>query len=421
MTALPASLRGPLAAPAAPQPRPATPLAARLALLPPRERAAALVEAVLDGEPICLAGADLRGLDLTPWQKGAATLVLDGADFSGATLSGANLSGASLRFASLDGALLVGARLQGADLRGATLRGAHLTGADLSRADISEADLRGASLLNADLTLATASGSIFAEALLQSAVLDGAVLRTADLRWAHLVNARLVGTDLSGARFEGAVLSMAHLDRAQLSPSTDFAFAFLYQAHLGDLPLRRGHLGAGIGEAVSDLALARDSYRALKHHFARRGRSADARWAHVMQQRMATATHRPDRAARYHRRTWAPWFHLRHGLRWVLGGVAELLTGYGASFSRALATLAAVWLAFAWMFGASGAVIHVQGAPVGALDFLLFSAAQLTPIDAYPLATTSRAGLMVSALESALGICLLGALGHMLALRLNAD
>lgn len=420
MSAMPAPLHGPIPGSFGGR-RPQAPLALRLATAAPRDRAATLVEAVLDGEPIRLAGADLRGLDLSPWQKGAATLVLDGADFTGATLSGANLGGASLRRACLDGALLVGARLQGVDLRGASLRGAHLTGTDLSRSDISEADFRGASLLNADLTLATASGAVFCETLLQSAVLDGAVLRTADLRWAHLVNARLIGADLAGARFEGAVLSLARLDRAQLSPSTDFSYAFLYQACLGDLPLRRSHLKGGVGEAVSDLALARDTYRGLKHDFARRGRSADARWAHVMQQRMATATHRPDRASRYHRRSWPFWFMLKHGLRWILGGAAELLTGYGISFGRALSTLLSIWLVFAWMFGLSGTVIHVDGAPVRPVDLLLFSAAQLTPIDAYPLATTTRAGLTASALESMLGICLLGALGHMLALRLNSD
>ena len=66
-------------------------------------------------------------------------------------------------------------------------------------------------------------------------------------------------------------------------------------------------------------------------------------------------------------------------------------------------------------------MIHVGGAAVRTVDLLLFSAAQLTPIDAYPLATTTRAGLLASAVESMLGIGLLGALGHMLALRLNAD
>lgn len=420
MTAMTATMLGPISVPFG-SGRACGTLAARLAIVAPRDRAATLVEAVLDGETLRLAGADLRGLDLSPWQKGAATLVLDGADFTGATLSGANFGGASLRGACLDGALLVGARLQGVDLRGASLRGAHLTGTDLSRSDISEADFRGASLLNADLTLATASGAVFSEALLQSTVFDGAVLRTADLRWAHLVNARLIGADLSGARFEGAVLSLARLDRAQISPSTDFSYAFLYQACLGDLPLRRAHLKGGVGEAVSDLALARDAYRGLKHHFAQRGRSADARWAHVMQQRMATATHRPDRAARYHRPSWPLWFQLRHGLRWVMGGVAELLTGYGISFARAMGTLAATWLVFAWMFSLSGAVINARGAAVRPVDLLLFSAAQLTPIDAYPLATTTRAGLVASAVESMMGICLLGALGHMLALRLNSD
>lgn len=414
-------------------------LALRIGALPPADRANLLVRAVLAGEPIRLAGADLRGLDLRPWQQGAATLVLDGADFSGATLSGANLAQASLRGACFDGALLVGADLRRADLCGASLRAAQLTGANLERADLTHADLRGASLLTARLSDVTASGAIFREALLQSAVLDRALLRMADLRWAHLVGTRLVGADLAGARFEGAVLLLANLAGAQVSRSTDFAYAFLYQARMERVELWRDHLAAGIGEDFTDLALARDTWRALKEHFRRRGRAADARWAHRHMHRCSTATHRSDRARRYHRQGltvgqrapgFLAWictrleplcFHAWHGLRWLLGHLASLATGYGTSFGRMGFSLLAVWCFFALGFGLAGAVIHMDGLPVGYSEWLRFSAASLTPMDAYPLAATSELARFAAGLEGVVGIGLLGALGHMVALRLNAD
>jgi uncharacterized protein YjbI with pentapeptide repeats len=415
------------------------PLALRIGAVSALERATLLVKAVLDGEPIRLAGADLRGLDLTPWQQGAATLVLDGADFSGATLSGANLAHASLRGACFDGALLVGADLRGADLCGASLRAAQLTGANLARADLTHADLRGASLLTANLSDVTASGAIFREALLQSAVLDRALLRMADLRWAHLVGTRLVGADLAGARFEGAVLLLANLAGAQVSRSTDFAYAFLYQARIERVELTRDHLAAGIGEDFTDLALARDTWRALKEHFQRRGRASDARWAHRHMHRCSTATHRCDRARRYHRqgrpaghpdkglicwicaRLEPLCFHAVHGLRWLLGHLASQVTGYGTSFGRMGSSLLAVWWLFALGYGLAGAVIHSDGLAVGYAEWLRFSAAALTPMDAYPLAATSELARFAAALEGVVGVGLLGALGHMVALRLNAD
>ncbi|MCB0217857.1 MAG: pentapeptide repeat-containing protein [Chloroflexi bacterium] len=413
-------------------------LARRISALPPQERARQLVAALLDGEPIELAGADLRGLDLGPYQQGAATLVLDGADFSGAMLSGAVLAQASLRGACFDGALLVGADLSGADLSGASLRAAQLTGADLSRADLSHADLRGASLLTANLSDVTASGVVLREALLQSAMLERALLRQADLRWAHLVGSCLAGADLAGARFEGAVLLMANLTGAQLSRSTDFSYAFLYHARLDRSELSRMHLAGGIGEDFTDLGLARDTWRMLKEQFRRDGRLADARWAHRKLHGAATATHRPDRARRFHRLPPARGgtgrrlgslvaglerlcFQPIHGLRWLLGQAADIGTGYGTSFPRMGLTLLAVWLGFALVYGLAGAVIHTHGLPVSWIDLLSFSAATLTPIDAYPLATTSALGRTAMLVESVMGIGLLGALGHMVALRLNAD
>jgi uncharacterized protein YjbI with pentapeptide repeats len=352
-------------------------------------------------------------------------VVLDGADLSGATLSGANLAGVSLRGVALDGALLVGADLTGADLTGATMRSANLTGARLARADLSYTDLRGASLLTAHLADAIAVGADLRDALLQSANLRRAILRAADLRWARLTGASLVGADVRDARFEGAILAMANCSDARLSASTDFGLAFLYQARLERTDLARRNVAQGVGEAHTDLSLAAETYRALARTFAVGGRGADARWAHRQAARMATATHRLDRARRFHA---APWpgtpatvtlFHGRHAARWLSGVLADAATGYGTCAVRLLTTLVICWLAFAAYFTTSGGIGRAGGRAATDLDALRFSAASLTPMDAYPLIAVTDAARWGAAAEGLIGLILLGALGFVVASRLR--
>jgi uncharacterized protein YjbI with pentapeptide repeats len=413
------------------------PLAERLAAVPPSERTAVLLAAVARGEPLALAGADLRGIDLRPGPAvradgaGRSTLVpapvvLDGADLRGATLSGGCLAQASLRGACLDGALLVGTDLRGADLSGATLRRASLAGADLARSDLSFANLHGASLLTANLAEVTATGADFQEGVLHAASLPRAILRGADLRWAHLDSANLSGAALDGARFEGASLTLTNLSGARLSAGTDFGYAFLHQARLDRTGLTRAHLGVGIGEAFTDLGLAEGTYRGLERAFAAEGRAADARWAHRQALAMATASHRPDQAWRYFgraeqregrdparrpslRRRAA--FRARHTLIWLAGVVADLTTGYGTSPGRALGSLMAVWLVFALLYAEVAGVSYADGQPAGWLGLLAFSAAALTPIDADPLEAISAAARALSFAEGIIGLVLLGALG----------
>lgn len=415
-------------------------LADRLAKAPSGERAGLLLAAVAAGEPLALAGADLRGIDLRagrPARYGGAAglavgptpVVLDGADLTGATLSGACLAHVSLRGARLDGALLVGADLRSADLAGASLADGNLAGADLSRADLSFANLHGASFLTANLSEVTATGADLRETVLHAASLPRAILRGADLRWAHLDGANLSGAVLDGARFEGATLTLTNLSGAQLSPATNFSYAFLHQARLDRTGLTRAHLGSGIGEAFTDLLLAEGTYRALTRVFEAEGRVPDARWAGCEALAMATASHRPDVCRRYHFRstrrrldTQGParlcpepvdraLFLLRHSTRWLTGKLVELTTGYGTSLRRVTLTLALTWLLFAIAYGQLGLVMDVSGQAVTTLGLLGYSAAALTPVDAFPLEAASTVGRGLSFLEGVLGIVLLGALG----------
>lgn len=435
---------------APPSVRPAAPAEPKPVATPLEARAERLLDMLDETPDLALAGADLRELDLAGAARkrarakgGPTRLVLDGADLRGVVLSGARLSGASLRAANLDGALLVGADLRGADLAGASLREAHLSGADMTRADLSFCDLRGASLLTAEMSNAVATGADLREALLHSATLSGATLRGADLRWARLNGARLHNADLRGARFGGARLTLADLSGARVSESTDLAYAFLYWARLDRVGLTREHLGGGIGESVSDHALARDTYFALMRHFAGERRYADARWAYCQASAMNTATHRPDRARRYYPRDWAlseerassdrrmrlaalardARSTARHGLRWLGGHVSRLTTDHGTSFGRIAATVAATWLAFALFFQVSGGILDVHAAqatrPIAWqwLDALYFSASAITPIDAYPLAASSKLGHVAATVEGVVGMMLFGALGYVTASR----
>ena len=426
-----------------------SPLAEVLAELPASERAEAIAAAADAGAPLDLAGADLRGIDLSARgllharrAAGLAPLSLAGADLTGASLCGANLRGIGLREARLDRAVLVGADLAGADLAGASLRHAQLTGADLARADLSFADCRGASLLTANLGSAVATAIDLREALLHAAVLCRAALRDADLRWSRLEGASLAHADLRGARFGGAMLAGGNLAFATVDDATDFGFAFLGRTRLDGVALRRAHLGGGVGEEPRDLVAARDAYQSLRRHFESIGRPADARWAHVRACAAATASHRPDRARRY----WMADFHgdcapparaaagaparlrrrvcaaaktVRHTAIWAIGQLSGLTTAYGTSYGRLSATLLAVWFLFAAYFHAAGRILDLDHgvAAAGWLASLRLSAASLTPIDAYPLAATAPGAPWVATLEGAIGVILFGALGYVSASR----
>lgn len=428
-------------------------LALRLAGLPVDERAAALVAACEDGEPLALAGADLRGIDLSARgilllrrTAGLAPLSLGGADLRGASLCGANLRGVRLHEARLDGAVLVGADLAGADLACASLRHAQLTGADLSRADLSFADCRGASLLTANLSSAVATAIDLRDALLHAAVLCRAGLRDADLRWSRLEGATMAHADLRGACFAGATMAGSNLAYAIVDGATDFSFAFLTRVRLDGVALQRAHLGGGIGEDLRDLVAARDAYRALRRHFESEGRHGDARWAHVRACVAATASHRPDRARRYWARDWsrpvdrtspdAParatsralrtrtrdgLTALKHAWLWAAGQVSGLTMAYGTSYVRLLLTLAAVWVLFGVYFQDAGRILELERGALGGGWWagLRLSAASLTPIDAYPLVATAPGAQWMSMIEGAIGVVLFGALGYVSASRVR--
>ena len=152
-------------------------------------------------------GANTHRASPTPLQAvsadadGLALDALAGADLRGRDLTRAKLAGADLTGADLRGAILFEADLSGADLTGADLRGADLTRCNASSAGLGNAKLAEANFFGADLRNATLSG----------ATLDGADLRTADLR-----GARLLDADLRRADFDSADLRDATLRRSKV-------------------------------------------------------------------------------------------------------------------------------------------------------------------------------------------------------------
>jgi uncharacterized protein YjbI with pentapeptide repeats len=169
----------------APQPEPATDVAAVLAVINRRDYPNPL-EGVVD-----FRGCDLRGA------------FLGGTHLERTLLWRTHLEGAMLGDAHLEGASLMGAHLEGAMLVDAHLEGANLIQAHLEEANLSEGHLEGASLMGAHLEGANLVGAHLEGANLSKGHLEGADLGAAHLEGANLSETRLEGADLGAA--EGLV------------------------------------------------------------------------------------------------------------------------------------------------------------------------------------------------------------------------
>lgn len=241
-----------------------------------------------------LAGADMRGIDLTradareagftgaDFEEAVLTRTdfrnadLRGANFQYARLPGTRFSLADLSHADFTGALLAGTRLDSANLTGAdftearlyftrfgraTLRGAQFHSAILDRCDLRKADARmavfhGADLVegrfkeanfeHANLRSVDASESEWIQAILRHADLTDADFHFSNFAAAQMQSAVLAGTDLRQSVFVFADLTNARFERALLG-STLFYRANLQgadfkDAHFEDVDLRGADL-----------------------------------------------------------------------------------------------------------------------------------------------------------------------------------
>ena len=359
-----------------------------------------LILAPLEGRPVVLEEIDLRAA------PGETPICLRGADLRGvklrhAKLSGVDLSGADLREASMGGVDLRRANLQGADLRGADLAGAKFCRAELGGADFREsmleeadlreakarfakfnlaelehADLRRADLWGALLGEATLCGAdlrqvILTEADLQKADLSSADLRNAVLGRADLTGAKLNATDLREASCAGATFLEASLREANLQ-GLDLSNSVLTGVHLAGARLdqarfRRSQLGEALGEELSgELDTAREGYLALERSFAAQGDHDAAVWAYLRRRRMQkqSALARAKAARAEGRKPDA----FRNYAQFASDEFVEWVCDYGESVPRVMRSLLVLYLAFTLTYGLTGSVTREEKTPAGTVQ-----------------------------------------------------
>lgn len=393
---------------------------------------AALASATLRG--VDLSGADLGRVDLSDASCGG--IKLPGASLEQAVLTRADLTGADLRGArggqaGLDGALIEDATLDGATFRFAhfadtVLDGSSLVGTDLWGAVLSGMSAERACLRDARLDEAKAAG-----AHLGDSDLSGASLRRADFAGAILRGATLRDAQLTGASFRGADLTRAILPFADLV-SCDLTHVRLAGAWLERTRMSAAQLGGAVGEEVArEYAAAYDAYTALELNFRSLGRGEDESWAYRKRRRMGKLAQRAAVAAAFARPV--TMFSLlsawRHGRSFLLDGFVEWLSDYGESLARVLRAFLVVLLVFAALFWVTGGLVPREdmpdslhrGAAMLALDHLLFSLNSMTTVGTglVELRPANELAVLLSSLETVLGIVLLGLFGFVLGARMR--
>ncbi len=387
--------------------------------------------AVLDGAPLAgavlarsdLTGATLRGADLTGATLDEATL--DGADMVGAILRNASLAGGRLRAALLEDAQLQGGVLRFADageaiLENADLRGADLWGANLRGADLTGADLRGAVLTEADLR-----GCRLVRANLRGAVLGAATLDAADC----------TGADLREAVLDRATLRDARLCEAQLQqlalPRCDLHHVHLSGAVLERTRLSRDQLGDAVGEECSaEYHRAGLAYLALERNFLELGDPDSASWCYRRRRRMQKLRGRHAARTAFSEHRW--WTAVQRSIGFLADQVVEWLCDYGESVQRVLAALLIVYVVFVAIYGVTGSVVRTTTTALGIThdtvrsvpDLLLFSLTAMSSGKSVAAPTTGLEAAspnvhLLIALQSVLGIVLLGLFGFVLGNRVR--
>ena len=341
-----------------------------------------------------LQGADLIGGILTEIDAGEA-------NFTDALLEDASLRGARLRFATLSGAVMDGADFAGADLWGANLADAAAERASFRSARLDETQLRGIDLTAADLTGAS----------LRRADLSGARLQRANLRDAVLEGCELPGADLTGAVLPHVVLTGCDLRHAR------FAGAWLERTRM-----RAQQLGGAIGEeAAGEFEAAREGYIVLEQNFRSLGLGDDASWAFRRRRRMGKRLHAERAGTALRRRDLRQ--ATRSGLAWLGDVVAEWVCDYGESIARVLRALLVVLLCFAAIYWLTGSLEAREGVAAGGrsmfIDYLLFSLDSMTTVGTSEvgLRPNGQLGLVLSSMQTVIGVVLLGLLGFVLGVR----
>ena len=429
-----------------------------------------------------LDGRDLSGLDggrdamaaqVPPgapppwWDADSRGLRLAGRDLAGARLGGADLTGANLRDADLSGAVgrsadfteavLESARLGGADLGGASFVGAsageanftdamledarflrtHLRYARLDRALLDGADFTKADLWGAHFGKVEADDAVFVDARCDEADFTEADLSGVDLAGASLKKARFGRARLRGAKFDGATLDGADLDGADLSNASlprlnlqtcSLRHVRLAGAWLDNTRMRPEQLGGAVGEELAgEFHAARDAYVALEQNFRTLGNGDAASWAFRKSRRMGKLHARAAALEAWRQRQWRQ--GPGHGLAWLSDAFVEWLCDYGESLGRVVRAFCTLVLAFAAFYGATRSLVRVAAGPAGDVRTVTESPFDLIAYSFLNMLSTSAPDIglrpvrplfyLVTSLQGAVGIVLIGLFGYVLGNRMR--
>lgn len=377
-----------------------------------------------------LRGANLRGADLSDAEARSADLsetVIEQARFVGADLGGSSFAGASAGEADFTDAMLEDARFAGAHLRYATLAGALLDSADFTGADLWGVRAAGAE----------ADDASFKGARCDEADFTGADLSGADFTGASLKKAKLTTAKLGGAKFDGAVMDGAHLDGADLSNASlprlnlqtcSLKHARLAGAWLDNTRLRAEQFGGAVGEEVAgEYHAARDAYVVLEQNFRSLGNGDGTSWAFRKGRLMGKLHERQTTLHGYRERDWRKL--VRHGLAWMSDAFVEWLCDYGESLWRVVRAFGTLILAFAGFYAATESLVRVTPGPGGDVrtvtespfDLLVYSFLNMLSTSApdIGLRPVSPLFYLVTSMQGAAGIVLIGLFGYVLGNRMH--
>jgi uncharacterized protein YjbI with pentapeptide repeats len=377
-----------------------------------------------------LRGANLRGADLSDVVARSADLsdtVLEQARFANADLGGADLSRASAGEADFTGAMLEDARFAEAHLRYATLTGALLDSADFSGADLWGVRAGKAEADDACFKNARCDEADFTEADLSGVDLSGASLKKARLGGARLRGAKLDGAVMDGAHLDGADLSNASLPRLNLQ-TCSLKHARLAGAWLENTRLRAEQLGGAVGEELTgEYHAARDAYVVLEQNFRTLGNGDSASWAFRKGRLMGKLHERETALHAVRQRDWRK--TMRHGLGWLSDAFVEWLCDYGESLWRVMRAFGTLILAFALFYGVTHSLVRISAGPGGdskqvtesPFDLLVYSFLNMLSTSApdIGLRPVSPVFYLVTSLQGAVGIVLIGLFGYVLGNRMH--
>lgn len=377
-----------------------------------------------------LRGANLRGADLSDVVGRSADLgeaVLEQVRFVGADMGGTSFAGASAGEADFTDAMLEDARFAGAHLRYATLVDALLDSADFSGADLWGVRAAGAEADDASFKGARCDEADFAGANLAGVDLTGASLKKARFGGARLRGAKFDGATMDGAHFDGADLSNASLPRLNLQ-TCSLKHARLAGAWLDNTRLRPEQLGGAVGEEVAkEFHAARDAYVVLEQNFRSLGNGDGASWAFRKGRLMGKLHERETALHGWAQRDWRK--AARHGANWLSDAFVEWLCDYGESLWRVMRAFGTLIVLFAALYGITESLDRVTQGPAGEIkrvtenpfDLLVYSFLNMLSTSApdIGLRPASPVIYLVTSLQGAVGIVLIGLFGYVLGNRMH--